>query len=98
MTRSAVIVALFGLISAGAAHAAPRQAADTPDPAAGSPDKIVCKTFTRIGTLADRYRTCKTKGEWARERNNLRQSSVSDSCGTRGENGGGSTPMPGSPG
>lgn len=95
MPRPALILALCGLIAAGAAQAAPRHAADTPDPAAGSPDKIVCKTFTRIGTLADRYRTCKTKGEWARERDNIRQVNVTDSCATRGQMGGSVNPVPG---
>ncbi len=41
---------------------------------------MVCKTFTRVGTLADRYRTCKTKAEWERERTNLRDLDRSYGC------------------
>jgi hypothetical protein len=95
MHRPAAIFMLCGLIGALPAQAAPRPAVDAPETAAGSPDKIVCKTFTRIGSLADRYRTCKTKSEWARERDNLRQSRVTDSCATRGQMGGSVNPVPG---
>jgi hypothetical protein len=41
---------------------------------------MVCKSFLRTGTLADRYRTCKTKGEWERERDNLRELDRAYSC------------------
>jgi hypothetical protein len=73
------------------AEAAPRPA-DTVERPDDLGAKIVCKTFTRIGTLAGRYRTCKTKAEWERERINLRQVNVSDSCGSRAELGGSVTP------
>jgi hypothetical protein len=75
------------------AQAAPRRtdAVERPDDLG---EKIVCKTFTRVGTLADRYRTCKTKAEWQRERNNMRQD-IADSCGTRGETGASVNPIPG---
>lgn len=73
------------------AGAAPRRADSAEQPS--DPDsKVVCKTFTRIGSLADRYRTCKTKAEWQRERDNLRHSRLSDSCRSRGELGGAFTP------
>lgn len=75
-----------------AAQAAPRHAADEPEQPSDLGAKIVCKTFTRIGTLAGRYRTCKTKDEWERERINLRQVNVTDSCGRRAELGGSTTP------
>jgi hypothetical protein len=77
------------------AQAAPRHAADEPEQPSDLNEKVICKTFTRIGTLASRYRTCKTKGEWERERINLRQVNVSDSCGTR-YNGPSGSPAPGS--
>lgn len=83
------------LAVAPATQAAPRRAADAPEQPSDPNEKVVCKTFTRIGTLASRYRTCKTKAEWERERINLRQVNVSDSCGTRGEIGGSVTPIPG---
>jgi hypothetical protein len=67
------------LAAAGAAQSAPRST-DAPERAAGDPDKMVCKTFTRIGTLADRYRTCKTKREWEAERTNLRDQDRSYGC------------------
>jgi len=74
------------------AQAAPRHGADAPEQPSDPNEKVVCKSFTRIGTLAGRYRTCKTKAEWERERINLRQVNVSDSCGRRGELGGATTP------
>jgi hypothetical protein len=83
------------LAAPAAAEAAPRRA-DAVEQPSDPNEKIVCKTFTRIGTLADRYRTCKTKGEWQRERDNLRQVNVTDSCRSRGS-GMPSTPAPGSP-
>jgi hypothetical protein len=83
------------LAAAPAAQAAPRQGVDAPEGAAGNPDKIVCKRFTRIGSLVDGYRTCKTKKEWQRERDNLRQVNISDSCATRGQIGGSVSPIPG---
>jgi hypothetical protein len=84
------------LAASTAALSAP-QPADAPEQPADPNEKIVCKTFTRIGTLAGRYRTCKTKGEWQRERDNLRQVNISDSCRSRGL-GAPSGPSPGSPG
>jgi hypothetical protein len=79
MHRFFVLACSSLLVTATAAPAAPRRA-DAPEGVAGSPDKMVCKTFTRIGTLADRYRTCKTKAEWDRERANLREFDRSASC------------------
>lgn len=84
------------LCASTAAESAPaRGPADSPEQAADPNEKIVCKTFTRIGTLASRYRTCKTKGEWQRERDNLRQVNVTDSCASRGALGGAVNPVPG---
>jgi hypothetical protein len=97
MTRILIVAFVCGLISASAAQSAPRQAVDAPETASGNPDKIVCKRFVRIGSLVDGYRTCKTKKEWERERENLRQVNMTDSCRTRGS-GGPVTPIPGSPG
>jgi hypothetical protein len=68
MTRLVAIVFVCGLFAASAAQSAPRRGADAPEGAAGNPDKVVCKRFTRIGSLVDGYRTCKTKKEWERER------------------------------
>jgi hypothetical protein len=79
MNRCIALACTGLLVSAAAASSAPRQV-DAPEAAAGSPDKMVCKTFTRIGTLAGRYRTCKTKAEWERERTNLRDLDRSYGC------------------
>jgi len=69
----------FLLVGTTAAQSAPRQA-DTPEQASDPGAKMVCKSFTRIGSLADRYRTCKTKAEWQRERDNLRELDRAYSC------------------
>jgi hypothetical protein len=52
-----MVLLLLALAAAGSppAHAA------TPAPVAG---KIICKTETRIGTLAGRKRVCHTAAEW----------------------------------
>lgn len=84
------------LAASTAAQSAPRQGVDAPEQPSDLDQKIVCKTFTRIGTLASRYRTCKTKAEWQRERDNLRHSTVTDSCRSRAGGMSGS-PAPGSP-
>jgi hypothetical protein len=50
-------------------------------------DRIVCRRFTRIGSLVDSYRTCKTNREWAREHENLQHLSATDSCRDRANGG-----------
>lgn len=93
MNRFIALGAACVLAASTAAQSAP-QPADAPEQPADPNEKIVCKTFTRIGTLAGRYRTCKTKGEWQRERDNLRQVNISDSCASRGS-GASVNPVPG---
>lgn len=87
-TRRAAVTAIvgFALAAATAGQAAPTQA-DTGERAAGPRDKVVCKRFVRTGTLADTYRTCKQKWEWERERENLRQLNVANSCRALAEGG-----------
>ena len=34
-------------------------------------DRIICRRFTRIGSLIASYRSCKTNREWAREHDNI---------------------------
>lgn len=94
MNRFIALTIASVLTASTAAESAPRQA-DAPEQPSDPNEKVVCKSFTRIGTLAGRYRTCKTKGEWQRERDNLRQVNVSDSCSTR-YNGGPGSPAPNS--
>lgn len=80
MPRPVAILFACAVIGASPAQSAPPRGADAPETAAGNPDKVVCKRFTRIGTLAGSYRTCKTKREWERERENLRQINYSSPC------------------
>lgn len=47
---------------------APAIAADTSKKATSSAEKVVCKRFTETGTLAKKYRTCKTQRQWQLER------------------------------
>jgi hypothetical protein len=80
MPRPFVLLVVGAMIGASAAQSAPRRGVDAPEKAAGSPDKVVCKRFTRIGSLVDGYRTCKTKKEWERERDNLRTVNYATPC------------------
>lgn len=80
MLRPAAIIFACAVLGASPAQAAPSGGVDAPERAAGNPDKVVCKRFTRIGSLAAAYRTCKTKREWERERENLRQINYSTPC------------------
>jgi hypothetical protein len=47
---------------------------------AGPRDEMICRRFVRTGSLADFYRICKTRGEWDRERQNLRSLSNGSPC------------------
>ncbi|HEX8623785.1 MAG TPA: hypothetical protein VF782_01770 [Allosphingosinicella sp.] len=80
MARPVAILFICALFSASAADAAPRRGVDAGERAAGNPDKVVCKRFTKIGSLVDSYRTCKTKKEWERERENARTVNWSSPC------------------
>lgn len=79
MNKAVTIAFVCVLASASAVQSAPRQA-DTQERAADPRDKVVCKRFVKTGSLADSYRTCKTKGEWDRERDNVRQINWSNPC------------------
>ena len=82
---------LIALLSASALIATGPAIADNsrkPSTAAAPGDKMICKRFTRIGTLAGGYKTCKTKKEWDREHHNIRQLEVADSCRDRANGGG----------
>ena len=75
---------LIALVSASALIATgPAIAGDArkPSNAAAPGDKMICKRFTRIGTLAGGYKTCKTKKEWDRENANIRTAGQSGYCG-----------------
>jgi hypothetical protein len=78
--RLVTIAIVCGLVGATAAQSAPGRGVNAPERASGNPDKIVCKRFVRIGSLVDGYRTCKTKKEWERERDNVRTINWSTPC------------------
>jgi hypothetical protein len=59
---------------AGSAFAAP--AREAPERAADPQDKMICKRFIETGSLVKGYRECKSKREWARERLNIRTSTL----------------------
>jgi hypothetical protein len=80
------VIAFSAALVAGAAMAAP--ANSDVERANDSPTKVICKRFVKTGSLVDSYRTCKTKAEWARERDNARQLTASEACRARGEGGG----------
>lgn len=85
MLRFAV-TGLCAALVAGTALASPPKSDS--ERVADARDKVICKRFVRTGSLADSYRTCKTKSEWDRERDNVRQLTASESCRARGEGGG----------
>jgi hypothetical protein len=79
MNRIVTVAAACLLAASTAAQSAPGRT-DAPETAAGNPGKVICKSFTRIGSLADRYRTCKTKAEWERERADHQDLTKAYSC------------------
>jgi hypothetical protein len=92
--RRFVTIAFAGIFVVTSPVLAAPRARDAAEPVAGDQDQMVCKKFTKTGTLAGSYRTCKTKGEWERERANIRQMNVSNSCATSGQSGA-VNPVPG---
>lgn len=60
---------------------------DQPEAASDPRDRVVCKRFTKTGSLVASYRDCRTKREWEREREARQQLSVVDSCAARGNGG-----------
>lgn len=85
--RVAVAAFFAGAFLVSATGQAAPTSADSSERAADPRDKVVCKRFVRTGSLADSYRTCKTKWEWERERENLRQLNAANSCRATAEAG-----------
>jgi hypothetical protein len=83
MRVSLALVSALALLAAGPAAGEPARNSS----AAAPGDKMICKRFTRIGSLVDSYKTCKTKKEWDREHENLQQLRVTDSCRDRANGG-----------
>jgi len=61
---------------------APAPAAATPTPATAaaartadrsSPDRLICEEEETLGTRLGRHRVCKTKAQWAQERQEMRE-------------------------
>jgi hypothetical protein len=89
--RRAMMILGLGLVAAGPATAQtkPVSAYDAPEGAADKQEKLICKRFTETGSLVKGYRTCKSKREWERERDNIRAPRVtSGSCGGSAAGGG----------
>jgi hypothetical protein len=69
------------LFAAGAHAQRPQRVADAAERAGDAQDKIICKRFVETGSLVKGYRTCQTKREWERERDNIRAPrAASGSC------------------
>ena len=77
------VLLVTALAFSGSALADP---AAPPKPDDGSA-QMVCKRLPRTGSLVARYRECKTKWEWARERELLQTLKVTDSCRDRANGG-----------
>lgn len=78
--RRIFTLVVAGFFAIGAAAEARPPAANGSGQSAAPKDKVICKRFTRIGSLVDSYRTCKTKSEWDRERENLQQVNWASPC------------------
>jgi hypothetical protein len=77
MMRSLVATVL--LFTGIAANAAPPQA-DEREKSADAADKVICKRFAQTGSLVASKRVCKTKRDWERERDAIRDASNISSC------------------
>lgn len=60
-------------------------AAEAPKPTKAAGERMVCKGFTRTGSLVARDRICKTQAEWDWEREMRRSAGAIDGCRTRAE-------------
>ncbi|MBB3695771.1 hypothetical protein [Sphingomonas sp. BK580] len=73
-------IAALALLLAAAAPADQAKSRDAGEKAADPADKVICKRFTKTGSLVDSTRVCKTKADWQRDRDNLRTSTNSTAC------------------
>ena len=51
---------------------------------AAAKEKLVCKSFSQVGSLIARSRVCKTSKEWEANRTLLRQQVGTSSCANEG--------------
>ena len=81
MQRSLVFPVAASVLVATAVYIAPTPAG-AEEKASDPRDRIICRRFSKTGSLVASYRTCKTRWEWERERENLRQLNPVNSCKT----------------
>lgn len=85
MLRSLALA--FLILAGGTGYAADRSKGDEPEKSADSAEKMICKRFPETGSLVKTYRICKTKREWERGRDNVRNLNAPSSCGNLGTGG-----------
>ncbi len=70
-----------------AAGGAGKPARDQGERAADPAGKVICKRFLETGSLVGGYKICKTKADWEKGRDSLRQTMSSESCRLSGQGG-----------
>jgi len=81
MFRHAGAAVLLTFLAGAALAQAPQRSADASERAGDPQDRIICKRFVETGSLVKGYKTCQTKREWERERDNIRSPrTASGSC------------------
>jgi hypothetical protein len=80
------VIAIAMLVLSGPV-AAERTKRDAPERTTDNRDKVICKRFAETGSLVSSKRVCKSKADWERDRDNLRESTRSTSCGNVGNGG-----------
>lgn len=76
--KSFILGAVLLSLAVTPATAAPQK--DAGEKAADPASKMICKKFLETGSLVRGYRVCKTKVEWQRDRDLIRQSTATTSC------------------
>ncbi|MEN2786818.1 hypothetical protein ACFOKI_09190 [Sphingomonas qilianensis] len=64
----------------GASASAEQPKREEAEKSAEPRDKLLCKRFTETGSLVAKTRVCKTKADWDRDRDNIRQNSGGATC------------------
>ena len=71
------------LAAGGGSKPAREQGERAADPAS----KVICKRFLETGSLVSGYKICKTKADWEKGRDRLRQTNSTESCRLSGQGG-----------
>lgn len=82
--RFVFALALVIPVAAPAGAAPQKSANEVGEKSADPASKMICKRFVRTGSLVDGYRVCKTKIEWQRDRDLLRQQTTGTACHNTG--------------